>query len=134
MRTFSEGTRNEMTSSILRVAEGVCSAFGAPCELDYIQYYPATINSVPETEISAKAVIDLVGEEKIIRNPTPSMGSEDFSYMLQARPGCYVWLGIGSRKGIGGCLLHSSRYDFNDEVLPIGASYWVTLVENELST
>ena len=133
-RTFSEETRNEMPSSILRVAEGVCSAFGATCELDYIQCYPATINSVPETEISAKAVIDLVGEEKIIRNPTPSMGSEDFSYMLQARPGCYVLLGIGSGKGIGGCLLHSSRYDFNDEVLPIGASYWVTLVENELST
>ena len=134
VRTFSEETRNEMPSSILRVAEGVCSAFGATCELDYMQCYPATINSVPETEISAKAVIDLVGEEKIIRNPTPSMGSEDFSYMLQARPGCYVLLGIGSGKGIGGCLLHSSRYDFNDEVLPIGASYWVTLVENELST
>ena len=134
VRTFSEETRNKMPSSILRVAEGVCSAFGATCELDYMQCYPATINSVPETEISAKAVIDLVGEEKIIRNPTPSMGSEDFSYMLQARPGCYVLLGIGSGKGIGGCLLHSSRYDFNDEVLPIGASYWVTLVENELST
>ena len=134
VRTFLEETRNEMPSSILRVAEGVCSAFGATCELDYMQCYPATINSVPETEISAKAVIDLVGEEKIIRNPTPSMGSEDFSYMLQARPGCYVLLGIGSEKGIGGCLLHSSRYDFNDEVLPIGASYWVTLVENELST
>ena len=134
VRTFSEETKRKMPTSILRVAEGVCSAFGATCELDYIQSYPATINSVPETEISAKAVIDLVGEEKIIRNPTPSMGSEDFSYMLQARPGCYVLLGIGSGKGIGGCLLHSSRYDFNDEVLPIGASYWVTLVENELST
>ena len=134
VRTFLEETRNEMPSSILRVAEGVCSAFGATCELDYMQCYPATINSVPETEISAKAVIDLVGEEKIIRNPTPSMGSEDFSYMLQARPGCYVWLGIGGGKGKGGCLLHSSRYDFNDDVLPIGASYWVTLVENELST
>ena len=134
VRTFSEETRSKMPTSILRVAEGVCSAFGATCELDYIRSYPATINSVRETEISAKAVVDLVGEEKIIRNPTPSMGSEDFSYMLQARPGCYVWLGIGGGNGKGGCLLHSSRYDFNDEVLPIGASYWVTLVENELST
>ena len=134
VRTFLEETRSKMPTSILRVAEGVCSAFGATCELDYIRSYPATINSVRETEISAKAVVDLVGEEKIIRNPTPSMGSEDFSYMLQARPGCYVLLGIGSGNGIGGCLLHSSRYDFNDEVLPIGASYWVTLVENELST
>jgi len=134
VRTFLEETRSKMPTSILRVAEGVCSAFGATCELDYIRSYPATINSVRETEISAKAVVDLVGEEKIIHNPTPSMGSEDFSYMLQARPGCYVLLGIGNGKGIGGCLLHSSRYDFNDEVLPIGASYWVTLVENELST
>ncbi len=134
VRTFLEETRHEMPSSILRVSEGVCSAFGATCELDYMQCYPATINSVPETEISAKAVIDLVGEEKIIRNPTPSMGAEDFSYMLQARPGCYVWLGIGVCKRNVGCLLHSSRYDFIDEVLPIGASYCVTLVEYELSS
>jgi len=74
----------------------------------------------------------LLGEENIIRNPTPSMGGEDFSYMLEARPGCYVWLGIGPGKGEGGCMLHSSHYDFNDDVLPIGASYWVKLVENEL--
>ena len=134
VRTFLEETRNKMPSSILQVAEGVCSAFGATCKLDYVQCYPATINAVQETEISAKAVIDLVGEEKIIRNPTPSMGSEDFSYMLQARPGCYVWLGIGGVNGKGSCLLHSSHYDFNDDVLPTGASYWVTLVENELST
>jgi len=117
---------------MLRVTEGVCAAYGGTCELNYMSGYPATINSVAETEISAKAVVDLFGEENIIRNPTPSMGGEDFSYMLEARPGCYVWLGIGPEKGEGGCMLHSSRYDFNDDVLPIGASYWVKLVENEL--
>ncbi len=85
-----------------------------------------------ESENSAKAVVDLLGEDKIIRNPTPSMGAEDFSYMLQARPGCYVWLGIGPGKGEFGCMLHSSHYDFNDDVLPTGASYWATLVKNEL--
>ena len=132
VRTFQPETRKEIPSSMLRVAEGVCAAYGGTCELNYMSGYPATINSVAETEISAKAVVDLLGEENIIRNPTPSMGAEDFSYMLEARPGCYVWLGIGPGKGEGGCMLHSSRYDFNDDVLPIGASYWVKLVENEL--
>ncbi|MDE0792421.1 MAG: M20 family metallopeptidase [SAR324 cluster bacterium] len=132
VRTFQPETRKEIPSSMLRVAEGVCAAYGGTCELNYMSGYPATINSVAETEISAKAVVDLLGEENIIRNPTPSMGGEDFSYMLEARPGCYVWLGIGPGKGEGGCMLHSSRYDFNDDVLPIGASYWVKLVENEL--
>jgi hippurate hydrolase len=132
VRTFQPETQKEIPSSMLRVAEGVCAAYGGTCELNYMSGYPATINSVEETEISAKAVVDLLGEENIIRNPTPSMGAEDFSYMLEARPGCYVWLGIGPGKGEGGCMLHSSRYDFNDDVLPIGASYWVKLVENEL--
>jgi hippurate hydrolase len=132
VRTFQPETRKEIPSSMLRVAEGVCAAYGGTCELNYMSGYPATINSVAETEISAKAVVDLLGEENIIRNPTPSMGGEDFSYMLEARPGCYVWLGIGPGKGEGGCMLHSSHYDFNDDVLPIGASYWVKLVENEL--
>ena len=132
VRTFQTETRDKIPSSMLRVAEGVCAAYGATCELNYMSGYPATINSVPETEISAKAVVDLLGEDKIIRNPTPCMGAEDFSYMLEARPGCYVWLGIGPGKGEAGCMLHSSRYDFNDDVLPTGASYWVKLVENEL--
>jgi hippurate hydrolase len=132
VRTFQPETRKEIPSSMLRVAEGVCAAYGGTCELNYMSGYPATINSVAETEISAKAVVDLLGEENIIRNPTPSMGGEDFSYMLEARPGCYVWLGIGPGKGEAGCMLHSSSYDFNDDVLPTGASYWVKLVENEL--
>ncbi|MAD83430.1 MAG: peptidase M20 [Deltaproteobacteria bacterium] len=132
VRTFQTETRDKIPSSMLRVAEGVCAAYGTTCELNYMSGYPTTINSVPETEISAKAVVDLVGEDKIILNPTPSMGAEDFSYMLEARPGCYVWLGIGPGKGEAGCMLHSSRYDFNDDVLPTGASYWVKLVENEL--
>lgn len=132
VRTFQTETRDKIPSSMLRVAEGVCAAYGTTCELNYMSGYPATINSVPETEISAKAVVDLLGEDKIILNPTPSMGAEDFSYMLEARPGCYVWLGIGPGKGEAGCMLHSSSYDFNDDVLPTGASYWVKLVENEL--
>ena len=132
VRTFQKETRKEIPKTMLRVAEGVCAAYGATCELNYISGYPATINSVRETDISAKAVIDLLGEDKIIRNPTPSMTSEDFSYMLESRPGCYVWLGIAKDIDHKGDMLHSSRYDFNDDVLTVGASYWVKLVENEL--
>ena len=132
VRTFLSETRDEIPSKMLKVSEGVCNAMGASCELNYIHGYPATVNSIAETDISAKAAIDLVGEDKVVRNPTPSMASEDFSYMLQARPGCYVWLGIGTVEDKNRFSLHSSNYDFNDHVLPIGAAYWATLVENEL--
>ncbi len=132
VRTFLPETRDEIPSKMLKVSEGVCNAMGASCELNYIHGYPATVNSIAETDISAKAAIDLVGEDKVVRNPTPSMASEDFSYMLQARPGCYVWLGIGTVEDKNRFSLHSSNYDFNDHVLPIGAAYWATLVENEL--
>ena len=132
VRTFLPETRDEISSKMLKVSEGVCNAMGASCELNYIYGYPATVNSITETDISAKAAIDLVGEDKVERNPTPSMASEDFSYMLQARPGCYVWLGIGTVEDKNRFSLHSSNYDFNDHVLPIGAAYWAMLVENEL--
>ena len=132
VRTFLPETRDEIPSKMLKVSEGVCKAMGASCELNYIHGYPATVNSITETDISAKAAIDLVGEDKVVLNPTPSMASEDFSYMLQARPGCYVWLGIGTVEDKNRFSLHSSNYDFNDHVLPIGAAYWATLVENEL--
>ena len=84
VRTFLSETRDEIPSKMLKVSEGVCHAMGASCELNYIHGYPATVNSITETDISAKAAIDLVGEDKVVRNPTPSMASEDFSYMLQA--------------------------------------------------
>ena len=69
---------------------------------------------------------EIVGDDKTDRNTAPSLGGEDFAYMLQARPGAYGWIGNGP--GTGGCLLHNPRYDFNDEALPIGVSYWVSLV------
>ncbi len=134
VRTFLSKTQKDTLSNMKRIADGTCKSFGANFELNYTSGYPATVNSFNETKIATKTVIDLLGEQKLIRNPRPSMGSEDFSYMLQERPGCYVWLGIGTRENEeGGCMLHSSNYDFNDEVLPIGASYWTKLVENNLS-
>ena len=73
----------------------------------------------------------MVGEENLIRDPNPIMASEDFSFMLLARPGCFVFIGNGVGE-TGGCMVHNPHYDFNDDILPIGASYWATLVEQEL--
>ncbi len=88
--------------------------------------YPVTSNHDAETELAFLAAAQVVGQESIDRQPTPSMGSEDFAFMLQQKPGCYVWLGNGS--GEGGCLLHNPQYDFNDQALPYGVAYWVELV------
>ena len=132
VRSFKTETRERLPESILRLASGVCKAFDSKCKLNYIKGYPATINSNQETEVSKNVAMDLVGEEKIIYNPTPSMVTEDFSYMLQERPGCYIWLGTGDPKGGTPCL-HSSNFDFNDNILPIGTAYWIKLVEKELS-
>ena len=89
------------------------------------------MNSVQETEFAAHAASALVGLENVNRNPTPAMGSEDFAWMLLKKPGCYIWIGNGD--GEGSCMVHNPGYDFNDEILPIGASYWSTLVEQQLA-
>ena len=112
------------------VVKGVASGLGASAELRVKQGYPATINTAQEAKKAASAAARVVGETKVILDADPSTGSEDFAYMLQVRPGCYIWLGNGNRDG--GCMLHNPHYDFNDEILPIGTSYWVSLVEQEL--
>jgi metal-dependent amidase/aminoacylase/carboxypeptidase family protein len=117
--------------AVKRIADGVCAAYGATAELHYEKRYPATVNSVEETELAAEAATKIVGSEAINRSPVPSMGSEDFAYMLREKPGSYVWVGNGA--GEGGCMLHNPGYDFNDDIIPIGASYWATLVEQVLS-
>ena len=132
VRSFHNDIRKKIPESMLRIANGICEAFDAKCNLKYINGYPATINSDQETEISRNVAKDIVGKEKIFDNPNPSMVTEDFSYMLQKLPGCYIWLGTGNSKKITPCL-HSSNFDFNDDVLKIGAAYWIKLVEKELS-
>jgi metal-dependent amidase/aminoacylase/carboxypeptidase family protein len=97
---------------------------------DYDRRYPPTVNSAAETELCRQAAGAVFGETKVRRDDIPSMAAEDFAYMLQVKPGCYVWLGNGP--GTGGCSLHNPHYDFNDEILPLGISYWVKLVETVL--
>ena len=130
VRTFKDSVREAVEPAMRRIANGICEAAGAAMELDYHWRYPSTVNHAEETDLAATAAAAVVGVDNIERHPMPSMGSEDFAYMLRERPGCYVWLGNGSTEG--GCMLHNPGYDFNDEILPVGASYWATLVEQIL--
>jgi metal-dependent amidase/aminoacylase/carboxypeptidase family protein len=92
--------------------------------------YPATINTEKESEFARDVAIGLVGEENVVWNLDPSMGAEDFSFMLQKKPGCYLRLGQGGAES--GCFLHNTRYDFNDEVIPLGAGLLAALAEHSM--
>jgi amidohydrolase len=130
VRSFSEAVRDGVEPAMRRIADGVCAAFGGTAELRYERRYPATVNSVEETEHAEAAALAIVDDAKIDRKPVPSMGSEDFAYMLREKPGSYVWVGNGAAEG--GCMLHNPGYDFNDEIIPIGVTYWSELVEQVL--
>jgi amidohydrolase len=130
VRTFREATQARAEKSLARIAAGVAAAHGAQAEVRYERRYPATVNTSQETEWAAATAADVVGKEHVARDPQPCMGSEDFAFMLQARPGCYIWAGNGSAANER--LLHSPYYDFNDDLLPVGASYWIRLVERLL--
>lgn len=130
VRSFSEAVRDSVEPAMQRIADGVCAAFGGSAELRYERRYPATVNSADETEHAEAAALAVVDDAKIDRSPVPSMGSEDFAYMLRERPGSYVWVGNGAAEG--GCMLHNPGYDFNDDIIPIGVTYWSELVEQVL--
>lgn len=125
-RCFSVRVQTQFEQRIERIASGIASSFGASIEYRYERRYPPTVNSVEETEFAARAAIQTSGIEAVNRSPKPSMGSEDFAYMLLEKPGCYIWIGNGD--GEGSCMIHNPGYDFNDDILPIGASYWSNLV------
>ena len=114
-----------------RVSEGICAAHGAVCHFHYRPVFDPTVNTSAETEIAASAARLVVGACNVTDDFRPPMTSEDFAFMLQARPGCYVLLG-NDGSGPGGCGLHNPGYDFNDAILTTGADFWVTLVESEL--
>jgi len=130
IRSFKPEVQTLVERSVERLCAGVASAFGAQIDVRFDQRYPPTVNSPAETELCRQTAAALLGEDKLRQNELPSMGAEDFAYMLQAKPGCYVWLGNGP--GTGGCSLHNPHYDFNDEILAIGIRYWVKLVETVL--
>jgi hippurate hydrolase len=130
-RAFSPKVHDRIEPRMRQICESIAEAFGATAELRYEKRYPPTINSVDETEIAAAVAADISGVDFVIRDPEPSMGAEDFAFMLQEKPGSYVWIGNGPAGQ--GEQLHNQGYDFNDEALPIGASYWSRLVETQLA-
>jgi hippurate hydrolase len=130
VRTFNARTQDHIERRLTELVHSIAAAFGATATLKYDRVYPATVNSEREAEFAARVADTLVGPENVVRDLEPSMGSEDFSFMLQRRPGAYARLGQGGAEG--GCFLHNTRYDFNDEVIPIGAGYLAALAEAAL--
>jgi len=127
-RCFKESVRQEIESGISRISEGIARAHRCRIECNYMRQFPATVNHETETELAAKAAARVAGEANVRSDVPPSMGSEDFSYMLEERPGSYIWMGNAGADL--GCFLHNPNYDFNDDALGWGASYWATLVES----
>jgi len=126
-RSFRPETRDMLEAGVERIATGVAAALGATAKVTYSRGYPPTVNHPTQTQFAGEVAASLFGEEAVDRSPEPSMGGEDFAFMLEEVPGSYVWLGTG-----GEFDLHHPRYDFNDEALPVGASFWVELVEARL--
>ncbi len=134
VRTFSVEVLDMIERRMRQVAEHVCAAHEAQCEFEFARNYPPTINSEAEAQFARAVMADIVGESNV-QAQEPTMGAEDFAYMLQAKPGAYCFIGNGDgahrEMGHGGgpCMLHNPSYDFNDDLIPLGATYWVRLAE-----
>jgi hippurate hydrolase len=127
VRTLDEGVRRFMEERLRTVTDGIVTTFGATASIHYRNGYPVTMNAPGPTAFAAEVARGVSGAERVDANADGTMGGEDFSYMLQARPGAYIFLGNGPSSG-----LHTDTYDFNDEIIPIGVSYWAKLVETAL--
>ena len=135
LRYFKSEVGDKVKERIKSIAQGICESMGANVEFSSEPNYPATVNTPKHAKLCANAADLVVGSDNVLRNEMPSMGSEDFSFLLNALEGAYIWIGNGlvpEDSPEGGCMLHNTRYDFNDEILPIGTSYWVELVRSIL--
>ena len=139
VRTFSTEVLDLIERRMGEIANGVAAGFNASVDFDFKRNYPPLINHPEQTAFAVEAMQAVVGAAKVDTAVEPTMGAEDFAFMLQAKPGCYVFIGNGDGDhragghGLGPCQLHNGSYDFNDQLLPIGASYWVRLVEMGLA-
>lgn len=137
VRTFTIEVLDMIERRMKQVAEHTCAAHEAVCEFEFMRNYPPTVNTPAEAEFARQVMIDIVGEEHVVKQE-PTMGGEDFAFMLQAKPGAYCFIanGDGTHRemghGGGPCTLHNPSYDFNDDLIPLGATYWVRLAETWL--
>ena len=131
VRSFSQSVRDQFDAGLQRIVHGICAARGIDAEAVYERNYPPLINHEEETAIAAKAAAKVVGAENVDAAAKRIMGSEDFAFMLLERPGNYIMIGNGEGEH-GGCMVHNPHYDFNDDILPIGATYWVELARELL--
>ncbi|KAB2903699.1 MAG: amidohydrolase [Burkholderiaceae bacterium] len=130
VRTFDPAVQDMVERRLKELCSAVALGFGATATVRYERMYPATINTESDAQFAGDVAEVLVGAENVVRDLEPSMGAEDFSFMLQSRPGAYLRLGQGN--GSGGSALHNSRYDFNDDVLPLGAALHAGLIEHAM--
>jgi hippurate hydrolase len=131
IRSFSTQVRQQLQERIEALVHAQAVSYGATAEIDYMAGYPVIDNDDAETEFALQVARELVGDEQVIAHADQLMSSEDFAYMLEQRPGCFLRLGNGV--GEDGCMVHNPAYDFNDKNLPIGAAYWARLVERYLN-
>lgn len=131
VRTFKPEVQDMIERRLGDVVRAIAEAHGAKAELSYQRGYPPTVNHAEQAERAAQAAVAVLGEQKVHRKPVPRMGAEDFSYMLIARPGCFIGIGQGDG-GKHSVSLHNPRYDFNDDLIPLGSSLFARLAEQEL--
>jgi amidohydrolase len=134
VRAFRDEVQDLIERRMKQIAEHVCAAHEATCEFDFHRNYPATVNSAAEADFAREVMTSIVGPDNVLVQE-PTMGAEDFAFMLQAKPGAYCFIanGDGAHRefghGPGPCMLHNPSYDFNDDLIPLGATYWVRLAE-----
>ena len=138
VRTFTIEVLDLIEARMQQIAESLCAAFDATCEFEFVRNYPPTVNHPAETAFARDVMGRIVGPENVLVQE-PTMGAEDFAYMLQAKPGAYCFIGNGdgghrdAGHGAGPCTIHNPSYDFNDELIPLGGTYWVRLAEEWLA-
>ncbi|PWF22478.1 M20 aminoacylase family protein [Corticimicrobacter populi] len=139
VRTFTDVTLDLIERRMGEIVEHTGLALGCKARLRFERNYPPTVNDAIETAVCADVLTALAGPEQVITQVEPSMGAEDFAFMLRHKPGSYVWLGNGdgthreAGAGAGPCMLHNGSYDFNDDLIPLGATYWVRLAQHRLA-
>lgn len=132
VRTFNPVVQDLVERRLHELCTAIATGFGATAQVTFERMYPATINTAAEAQFAGDVAASLLGEANVVRNLEPSMGAEDFSFMLQAKPGAYFRLGQGTESGPTSCYLHNNRYDFNDDVLPLGAALFASLIERAM--